>query len=73
MNCWIAERGDLFRMLLPRKFIGKYISPGANAKPDMYSKNLEKLKILEIFEYTYCTKPELLGLSHHILVVAKKF
>ena len=42
------------------------------ANQEIYSKNLEKLKILQTLEYAYCTKPELLGLGHHILVVAKK-
>lgn len=42
------------------------------AKPEIYSKNLKQSKILQSLEYTYCTKPELLGLGHHILVVAKK-
>jgi len=42
------------------------------ANKKTYYKNLEKLEILKILEYKYCTKPELLGLGHHILVVAKK-
>jgi hypothetical protein len=37
-----------------------------------YRKNLEDLKTLEVLEYEYCTRQELLGQGHHIVVVAKK-
>jgi len=34
--------------------------------------NEEEFKSLEFLEYEYCTNPELLGLGHHIVVVARK-
>lgn len=42
------------------------------AENEIYRKNLEELKLLEILEYEYCNKPQLLGQGHHIVIVAKK-